>query len=73
MTFEQRSKPKILIQHPDKGTQYTNNELRQLQNHYGIVRRMSRRGNCLNNAVMKSLFSTLTIEYLYKHSFQSIS
>ena len=58
-----------LILHSDQGCQY---QLKQYQNQLcqkGIKQSMSRKGNCLDNAVIENFFGHLKSELLYlQHS-----
>ncbi len=51
-----------LIHHSDRGTQYASADYRRELASRGIVCSMSRRGNCWDNAVAESFFSTLKTE-----------
>lgn len=53
-----------LLHHSDRGCQYTSAEYRGELARHGIVVSMSRRGNCWDNAVAESFFSTLKSEAL---------
>ena len=53
-----------LLHHSDRGCQYTSAEYRAELARAGIVASMSRRGNCWDNAVAESFFSTLKSEAL---------
>jgi putative transposase len=65
-----RHKPaKGLIHHSDRGSQYCSVAYRALQDSYGLVTSMSRRGNCWDNAPMESFFGTLKNESLHHHRF----
>lgn len=48
-----------LIHHTDRGTQYASSDYRQALERHGMVASMSRKGNCWDNAVAESFFSTL--------------
>lgn len=37
----------------------------------GIIQSMSRKGNCLDNAVMENFFGLLKTEMYFKHNFKS--
>ena len=54
--------PDGLMVHSDQGVQYTSRVYRQLLEEKGLVCSMSRRGNCWDNAVAESFFSTLKTE-----------
>ncbi len=51
--------------------QYTSEDYRQLLEHNGITCSMSRKGNCWDNAVVESFFSSLKMEFVYERSFQT--
>lgn len=57
-----QEKPKDLIFHSDRGTQYASNELRNLLRKYNVKQSMSGKGNCYDNAVAESFFKTLKRE-----------
>lgn len=60
-----------LILHSDQGWQY---QMKQYQNRLkarGIRQSMSRKGNCLDNAVIENFFGLLKSELLYLHDFNS--
>jgi len=55
--------PKIkLIHHTDRGRLYAADQYRTLMKQHGIVPSMSRKGNCYDNAVSETFFSTLKNE-----------
>lgn len=54
-----RRPPKGLLHHSDRGSQYVDEQYVKLLQAYGIDRSMSRAGNCYDNAVMESFWSTL--------------
>lgn len=59
-----------LIFHSDRGVQYACNEFRcLLEKNTFIIRSMSRKGNCWDNAVAESFFKTLKAECVYQHKF----
>jgi putative transposase len=63
-----RPKPGLL-HHSDRGVQYASDDYqRQLRNH-DIVCSMSRKGDCWDNAVAESFFSTLKAELVYRTDF----
>jgi putative transposase len=51
-----------LIHHSDRGVQYTSLEYRTALQELKATCSMSRKGNCWDNAVMESFFSTLKLE-----------
>ena len=61
-----------LILHSDQGRQYQHKHYRQMLENKGIRQSMSRKGNCLDNAVMENFFGLLKSELLYLQEFQSV-
>lgn len=53
-----------LIFHSDRGSQYTSAKFRETCAQAGIIQSMSRKGNCWDNAVSESFFSTIDRELL---------
>jgi transposase InsO family protein len=51
-----------LVHHSDRGVQYAANEYQRVLRERGIICSMSRKGNCWDNAVSESWFSTLKAE-----------
>lgn len=65
MALRTRNPQKGLIWHTDRGSQYASYEHKDLLKSYGIVQSMSRKGNCLDNAVAESFFHTLKTELVH--------
>jgi len=61
-----------LILHSDQGWQYQMKQYQYRLQKKGVVQSMSRRGNCLDNAVMESFFGLLKSELLYLQQFNSV-
>lgn len=61
-----------LILHLDQGWQYQMKSYQRMLKAKGIRQSMSRRGNCLDNAVMENFFGILKSELLYLQDFDSI-
>jgi putative transposase len=58
-----RRRPDIgLLHHSDQGCTYASEDYQDVLEVHGIVCSMSRRGNCWDNAVMESFFSTVKSE-----------
>lgn len=55
-----------LLFHCDRGCQYASDSYQQALDKAGTTCSMSRRGNCWDNAVAESFFSTLRIELVYR-------
>ncbi|WP_444641930.1 IS3 family transposase [Caproiciproducens sp. R1] len=61
-----------LILHSDQGWHYQHKQYQRMLNAKGIRQSMSRKGNCLDNAVMENFFGLLKSELLYLQKFDSI-
>jgi len=59
------------LHHSDRGVQYASAAYRQLLAEAGFTQSMSRVGDCWDNAVVESLFATLTKELLMQGTFPS--
>ena len=64
-----RRPPVGLIHHSDRGSQYASREYRRVLDRHGIESSMSRKGNCWDNSVAESFFSTLKTELIHRRSF----
>ena len=62
MAVRNRKFGKELIFHSDRGVQYANKKFAETVESYGVIRSMSRRGNCWDNAVAESFFKSLKME-----------
>mgnify|MGYP000792780575 CR=1 FL=1 len=60
------------ILHSDMGWQYQHDWWRNRLGELGIRQSMSRKGNCLDNAVMENFFGLLKSELLYLQKFDSL-
>ena len=69
MALERQKPPQGLLHHSDRGSQYTAADYRQTLEGRGIACSMSRKGNCWDNAVMESFFSTLKTELISHRTF----
>jgi len=60
-----------LILHSDQGWQYQMKQYQRLLNEKGIIQSMSRKGNCLDNAIIENIFGILKSElFLLKNIHQ---
>lgn len=66
MAVRRRRPQAGLLHHSDRGCQYTSAEYRERLRRLGVTVSMSRRGNCWDNAVAESFFSTLKKELLHR-------
>ena len=60
-----------MIVHSDRGGRYSAGAYRAELAAHGMVARMSGKGDCYDNAVAESHFSTLEFELLMKHDWHS--
>jgi putative transposase len=65
MAVRRRIPGSSLLHHSDRGCQYTSQEYRRALDDLGIEVSMSRKGNCWDNAVAESFFSTIKLELVY--------
>lgn len=61
-----------LILHSDQGWQYQHKHYQRMLRGKGIRQSMSRKGNCLDNAVIENFFGLLKSELLYLQKFESM-
>lgn len=61
-----------LILHSDQGWQYQMKKYQMILREKGVRQSMSRKGNCLDNAVMENFFGIIKSELLYLQEFYSI-
>ena len=61
-----------LILHSDQGWQYQMKPYQRMLKAKGIRQSMSRKGNCLDNAVIENFFGVLKTELLYLQDFESV-
>ena len=58
-----------LTHHSDRGSQYCSSAFQTALRRHGISCSMSRKGNCLDNAVAESFFATLKKELVHQCEF----
>ena len=58
-----------LVLHSDQGWHYQHKQYRRLLREKGVRQSMSRKGNCLDNAVIENFFGLLKSELLYLQKF----
>lgn len=70
--FEKLPDGTNLLLHSDQGWQYQHKQYQRMLREKGIRQSMSRKGNCLDNAVMENFFGLLKSELLYLQTFDSM-
>jgi transposase InsO family protein len=60
-----------LIHHSDRGSQYASNDYQVALKQHKMLCSMSRKGNCWDNAVAESFFSTLKTERVHHRMYRS--
>lgn len=70
--FEKIPDDTNLILHSDQGWQYQMKAYQRSLANKGIRQSMSRKGNCLDNAVMENFFGLLKTELFYLQEFNSV-
>jgi putative transposase len=71
MAVDRRRPAAGLLHHSDRGSQYASDDYQAMLVRHGMTCSMSRRGNCWDNAVMESFYSTIKTELVYHCNFQS--
>ena len=61
-----------LMLHSDQGWQYQMKQYQYLLKEKGIIQSMSRKGNCLDNAIIENFFGTLKSELFYIQKFADV-
>lgn len=69
MALVHRQPPAGLVHHSDRGVQYASENYRQRLAQAGVIPSMSRRGNCYDNALMESFWSSLKRELVHRVQF----
>lgn len=64
--------PQGMILHSDQGWHYQHPAYQSSLQKHGITQSMSRKGNCLDNAMMENFFGIMKSELLYAGMFESI-
>ncbi|WP_239717607.1 IS3 family transposase [Paenibacillus sp. 19GGS1-52] len=67
--YKSQQPEKGLIHHSDRGSQYASTDYRKKLKEYHMIRSMSRRGNCYDNACIESFHSILKRELVYRRRF----
>lgn len=73
MALMNRSYPKGVLFHSDRGSQYCSYAFRDIIDKYEFVQSMSRKSNCWDNAVAESFFKTLKTEATDEVNFKTFA
>lgn len=71
MAWRQGQQTAGLLFHSDRGSQYTSHEFQRLLEKHKVQASMSGTGNCYDNAVVESFFSTLKMELIHHAVYQT--
>lgn len=71
MAVDQRRPKPGLIHHSDQGILYSSGSYLSLLAKYGMLRSMSGKGNCYDNAVAESFFSSLKNEIIHHRDYRT--
>lgn len=69
MALFRRKRPRGVIMHTDRGSQYCSREHRAVLKAHGLVASMSAKGNCYDNAAMESWNHSLKVEAIHGERF----
>jgi len=72
-SFKKLPKTTDLILHSDQGWQYQMKQYQAILKGKGIKQSMSRKGNCLDNAIIENFFGILKSELFYLKKYKSIN
>ena len=71
MAVRRRRPGQPVLVHSDQGTQYGSDDWHRFCRDHGLEPSMSRRGNCWDNAVAESFFSSIKKERIRKHIYRT--
>ncbi len=69
ITLFRRHRPRGVIAHSDRGSQYCSRQYRQLLKHNGLNCSMSARGDCYDNAAMEGWDHRLRVQAVHGERF----
>jgi putative transposase len=73
MALGRRQPVEELLHHSDRGSQYTSLVYQSVLAQFHIQVSMSGKGDCYDNAMLESFFSSLKTECVHQHAYQSRS
>ncbi len=71
MAIWRRGRPRELLHHSDRGSQYTSEAFQRLMAEHGVTCSLSRSGNVWDNAAMESFFSSLKVERVARKAYRT--
>ena len=71
MAIWRRGRPRELLHHSDRGSQYTSEAFQRLMAEHGVTCSLSRPGNVWDNAAMESFFSSLKVERVARKTYRT--
>ena len=71
--FKKVNNPQSLLLHSDQGWQYQMKQYQHLLHEKGVTQSMSRKGNCLDNAVIENFFGIIKSELFYLKKYKSVA
>lgn len=69
MALFRRKRPRGVVMHTDRGSQYCSREHRAVLKAHGLIASMSAKGNCYDNAAMESWNHSLKVEAIHGERF----
>ena len=70
--YESVDLPEGVVLHSDQGWHYQHAAYQNSLKKHGIIQSMSRKGNCLDNAMMENFFGIMKSELLYPGKYTSM-
>lgn len=71
--FQKHKNLNGLVFHSDQGWHYQHQRYQKMLKDRNIIQSMSRKGNCLDNAMMENFFGLMKSELLYLHEWDSVA
>lgn len=73
IAYESRRKPKRVLFHSDQGCHYASKTYRQCLWRFGMIKSLSRRGNCWDNSPVERFFRSFKTEWMPKSGYVSFN
>ena len=71
MALWRYKRPRGVILHSDRGSQYCAHDTRRLLKAHGLIASMSKKGDCYDNAAMESGNHSLKVEAIHEERFST--